>query len=88
MPPMKFNTIEEIIEDVRQGKMVIMTDDEARENEGDLVMAAGAVTPEKINFMSKFGRGLICTPMTEERARDFLSAQFAHSLHEMATPTA
>ena len=85
MRPMKFNTIEEIIEDIRQGKMVIMTDDEARENEGDLVLAAGAVTPEKINFMSKFGRGLICTPMTEERARDLgLANMVDHQTDDMS----
>ncbi|MBI4398943.1 MAG: bifunctional 3,4-dihydroxy-2-butanone-4-phosphate synthase/GTP cyclohydrolase II [Candidatus Omnitrophica bacterium] len=65
---LNFHPIEEIIADIRAGKMVIMTDDESRENEGDLVFAAQCVTPEMINFMSKFGRGLICVPMTEERA--------------------
>ncbi|MBI4970888.1 MAG: bifunctional 3,4-dihydroxy-2-butanone-4-phosphate synthase/GTP cyclohydrolase II [Candidatus Omnitrophica bacterium] len=68
---MSFNTIEEIISDIRAGKMVIMTDDESRENEGDLVFAAQCVTPEMINFMSKHGRGLICVPMTEDRANEF-----------------
>ena len=67
---MSFNTIEEIISDIRAGKMVIITDDESRENEGDLVFAAQSVTPEMINFMSKFGRGLICVPMIEERANE------------------
>lgn len=62
----KFNSIEEIIEDIRQGKMVIMTDDTDRENEGDLIFAASKVTPEKINFMMKHGRGLICAPLPEE----------------------
>jgi len=57
------------IEDIRQGKMVILTDDEDRENEGDLVMAAEKVTPAAINFMAKHGRGLICLPLTEERIR-------------------
>lgn len=64
---MKLNSIEEIIEDIRQGKMVILMDDEDRENEGDLVMAASQVRPEDINFMARYGRGLICLPMTQER---------------------
>ncbi len=59
-------TIEEAIEDIRQGRMVIMVDDEDRENEGDLVVAAEKITPELINFMAKFGRGLICLPMAPE----------------------
>ncbi|SDI94217.1 3,4-dihydroxy 2-butanone 4-phosphate synthase / GTP cyclohydrolase II [Ferrimonas sediminum] len=64
---MALNSIEEIIDDIRQGKMVILMDDEDRENEGDLIMAAEAVTPEAINFMAKYGRGLICMPMSGER---------------------
>ncbi|MGO0121757.1 bifunctional 3,4-dihydroxy-2-butanone-4-phosphate synthase/GTP cyclohydrolase II [Desulfothermobacter acidiphilus] len=64
----QFNTIEEAIADIRAGKMVIVVDDEDRENEGDLVMAAEKVTPEAINFMATYGRGLICAPLTEERA--------------------
>jgi len=64
---MKFNTIEEAIEDIKDGKMVILVDDEDRENEGDLTMAAEAITPEAINFMAKFGRGLICLSMTPGR---------------------
>ncbi len=64
---MKFNTIEETIEDIKNGKMVIFVDDEDRENEGDLLMAAEKVTPEAINFMAKFGRGLICLPATGQR---------------------
>ena len=59
--------IEETLEDVRQGKMVILVDDEDRENEGDLTMAAEKVTPEAINFMAKYGRGLICLSLTDER---------------------
>ncbi len=62
-----FNTIEEVLEDLRQGKMVIVIDDEGRENEGDLLCAAEFITPEKINFMAKEARGLICVPMQEER---------------------
>ena len=64
---MKFNTIEEAIEDIKKGKMVILVDDEDRENEGDLTMAAEKVTPEAINFMAKHGRGLICLSLTPER---------------------
>ncbi|MGE5807678.1 MAG: bifunctional 3,4-dihydroxy-2-butanone-4-phosphate synthase/GTP cyclohydrolase II [Nitrospirota bacterium] len=64
---MKFNTIEEAIEDIKKGKMVILVDDEDRENEGDLTMAAEMVTPEAINFMARFGRGLICLSLTPER---------------------
>jgi 3,4-dihydroxy 2-butanone 4-phosphate synthase/GTP cyclohydrolase II len=62
--------IEEALEDIRQGKMVILVDDEGRENEGDLTMAAEKVTPEAINFMAKYGRGLICLSLTEERLNE------------------
>lgn len=65
-----FNSIEEALEDIRNGKMVIVVDDEDRENEGDLVMAAEKVTPEVINFMAKYGRGLICVPMTAQRLKE------------------
>lgn len=64
------NTIEEAVEDIRKGKVVIVVDDENRENEGDFIAAAEKVTPEMINFMSKYGRGLICAPLTEDRCRD------------------
>jgi 3,4-dihydroxy 2-butanone 4-phosphate synthase/GTP cyclohydrolase II len=64
---MKFNTIEEAIDDIKKGKMVILVDDEDRENEGDLTMAAEMVTPEAINFMAKHGRGLICLSLTPDR---------------------
>jgi len=64
---MSFNTVEEALEDIRQGKMIVMVDDEDRENEGDLVMAAEMATPEAINFMATYGRGLICVPMTRNR---------------------
>ena len=63
---MAFSPVEEILEDIRRGKMVIVCDDEDRENEGDLTMAAERVTPEAINFMASYGRGLICVPMTSE----------------------
>lgn len=62
-----FNTIEEALEDIRQGKLVIVVDDEDRENEGDFITAARNATPELINFMSKHGRGLICAPLDEKR---------------------
>ena len=64
---MAFSTVEELIQDIRLGKMVILMDDEDRENEGDLVMAAECVRPQDINFMATYGRGLICMPMTRER---------------------
>ena len=64
---MPFAAIEEAIKDIRAGRMVIVIDDEDRENEGDLTMAAERVTPEAINFMARYGRGLICLPMTAER---------------------
>ncbi len=70
MEQFRFNTIEEAIEDIRQGKMIIMVDDEDRENEGDLVIAAEKVTPEAINFMAKYGRGLICLALTPERCEE------------------
>lgn len=65
----KFSDIEDAILDIKQGKMVIVIDDEDRENEGDLLMAAEKVTPEAINFMAKFGRGLICMPIKEDIAK-------------------
>lgn len=66
----KLNTIEEGIEDIKQGKMIIVVDDEDRENEGDFLTAARNVTPEMINFMAREGRGLICVPLTEERCNE------------------
>src|SRR5438876_2512185 len=62
-----FATVEEAVEEIGQGRMVVLVDDEDRENEGDLAMAAKKITPEAINFMAKYGRGLICLPLTEER---------------------
>ena len=64
---MSFSPVSEIIEDIRRGRMVIIVDDEDRENEGDLVMAASCVRPEDINFMARYGRGLICLTLTQER---------------------
>lgn len=67
MMKFKFNTIEEAIEDIKNGKMVVVVDDEDRENEGDLLMAAEKATPESVNFMATYGRGLICMPVIGER---------------------
>ena len=67
MSEFKLNTIDEAIEDIRQGKLIIVVDDADRENEGDFIAAAELITPEKINFMSTHGRGLICAAITEER---------------------
>ena len=66
----KLNTIEEAIEDIKQGKIVIVVDDEDRENEGDFIAAAEKVTPEMINFMTQHGRGLLCTPLLEKRCKE------------------
>lgn len=65
---MPFDSVEEALDDIRQGRMVIVADDEDRENEGDLVCAADAITPEIVNFMTRYGRGLICVALTAERA--------------------
>ena len=65
----KFNTMQEAIKDIKDGKMVILIDDEDRENEGDLTIAAEKITPEAINFMAKYGRGLICLSLTRSEER-------------------
>ncbi|MCO5242187.1 MAG: bifunctional 3,4-dihydroxy-2-butanone-4-phosphate synthase/GTP cyclohydrolase II [Chitinophagaceae bacterium] len=65
-----FNTIESAIEDIKNGKLVIVVDDEDRENEGDFITAAANATPEIINFMTKYGRGVVCAPLTEERCTE------------------
>ena len=65
--PSPFCPVEEAVEEIRNGRMIVLVDDEDRENEGDLAMAAEKITPEAINFMAKYGRGLICLPLTEER---------------------
>ncbi|MCB1844060.1 MAG: 3,4-dihydroxy-2-butanone-4-phosphate synthase, partial [Halioglobus sp.] len=66
---MSFSPIKDIIADIREGRMVIMVDDENRENEGDLLMAAEKVRPEDINYMARYGRGLICLTLTGERCK-------------------
>jgi 3,4-dihydroxy 2-butanone 4-phosphate synthase/GTP cyclohydrolase II len=81
------DTIESAIDDIRNGKMLIVVDDEDRENEGDFIIAARFATPEVINFMSKYGRGLICTALTDERCKELeLNAMVSSntSLHETA----
>ncbi|TKG96139.1 bifunctional 3,4-dihydroxy-2-butanone-4-phosphate synthase/GTP cyclohydrolase II [Puteibacter caeruleilacunae] len=70
MDQFKLNTIEEAIDDIRDGKFVIVVDDEDRENEGDFIIAAELITPEKVNFMARHGRGLICVAITEERCQE------------------
>ena len=65
--PSGFASIEEAVRAIRDGQMIIVVDDEDRENEGDLTIAAGKVTPDAINFMARYGRGLICLPMTGQR---------------------
>lgn len=83
---MKFNTIEEAIEEIKNGKMIIVVDDEDRENEGDIVIAAQKVTPEIINFMATNARGLICVPITEEKARQLgLSLMVGESEDKLKT---
>jgi 3,4-dihydroxy 2-butanone 4-phosphate synthase / GTP cyclohydrolase II len=83
----QFNTILEALEDIKAGKMVVVLDDEDRENEGDFVMAAEKITPDAVNFMATVGRGLICTPITKERAVELdleLMVRKNDSLHETA----
>ena len=84
---MELNTVEEIIEDIRQGKMVILMDDEDRENEGDIVIAAQKVRPEDINFMTKYARGLICLTLMPERCKQLnlpLMVKDNRSVHSTA----
>lgn len=81
-----FSSVEEIIDDIRHGKMVIMVDDENRENEGDLLMAAEKVRPEDINYMARYGRGLICLTMTRERCAQLRLPLMVHDTdHRHAT---
>ena len=82
---MPLATIEEAVEEIRNGRMIIIVDDEDRENEGDLVFAAEKTTPEMVNFMAIHGRGLICMPMTEERCDDLhLTQQTSDNTSSMA----
>lgn len=84
---MMFNKIEEAIEDFRQGKMVIVVDDEDRENEGDFITAAELITPEKVNFMLREGRGVLCAPITIQHARELeLPHQVEDNTSVLGTP--
>ena len=87
MEPIKLNSIEEAIQDIKDGKFVIVVDDEDRENEGDFICAAEKITPEMVNFMITHGRGVVCAPLTEERCDELqleMQAQNNTSIH--ATP--
>lgn len=81
-----FNTIEEALEEIKKGNFVVVVDDEDRENEGDLVIAAEKIAPEAINFMAKYGRGLICLPLTEERLKELkISDMISNNQETMRT---
>src|SRR5260370_17347471 len=83
---MAFASIPDAAADIREGRMIIIVDDEDRENEGDLVCAAEKVTPEMINFMARHARGLICLPLTEERCDELnLPPQVADTTSHLAT---
>ena len=87
MSEIKLNTIEEAIEDFRDGKFLIVVDDEDRENEGDFIVAAEKITPEKVNFMLTYGRGVLCAPITEERCRELdLEMQVSNNTSILETP--
>ena len=83
----KLNTIEEAIEDFREGKFLIVVDDEDRENEGDFIIAAEKITPEKVNFMMQYGRGVLCAPMSADRCRQLdLEMQVRNNTSLLGTP--
>lgn len=84
---MKINTIQEALDDFREGKFVIVVDDEDRENEGDFIIAAEKITPEKVNFMLQHGRGVLCCPITEQRCAELdLMHQVANNTSMLGTP--
>lgn len=83
----KLCSIEEALEDIKVGKFIIMVDDEDRENEGDFIIAAEHITPEKVNFMLQYGRGVLCTPMTQQRCEDLgLEMQVSNNTSLLGTP--
>ena len=87
MSDIKLDTVEEAIEEIRKGNFVVVVDDEDRENEGDLIIAAEAITVEKVNFMEKYARGLICTPLTGERCEELdLPMMVPHNTATHSTP--
>ena len=87
MEQFKLNTIEEAIADFREGKFIIVVDDEDRENEGDFIIAAEKITPEKVNFMLKEGRGVLCAPITMKRCAELeLDKQVSNNTSILGTP--
>ena len=87
MEELKLNTIEEAIADFREGKFVIVVDDEDRENEGDLIVAAEKITPEQVNFMLKHARGVLCAPITLQRCKELdLDVQVSDNTSMLGTP--
>ena len=87
MEQRKLNTVEEVLEDFRQGKVVIVVDDEDRENEGDFIVAAEKITPEIVNFMLHNGRGVLCAPLTEDRCRELdLDMMVGNNTSLLGTP--
>lgn len=87
MEKIRLNTIEEAVEDFRNGKIVIVVDDEDRENEGDLIVAAELITPEQVNFMLKHARGVLCAPITMSRCEELdLPKQVSNNTSILGTP--
>lgn len=87
MENLKLNTVEEAIEDIKEGKFVIVVDDEDRENEGDLIIAAEKIDAEKVNFMLKHARGVLCVPITMSRCKELdLPHQVSDNTSMLGTP--
>ncbi|MDR2497821.1 MAG: 3,4-dihydroxy-2-butanone-4-phosphate synthase, partial [Tannerellaceae bacterium] len=87
MTQISLNTIDEAVEDFRQGRFLIVVDDEDRENEGDFIIAAEKISPEKVNFMMTYGRGVLCAPITEERCEELeLDMQVSVNTSMLGTP--
>ncbi len=77
---MKFNTVEEALDELRAGKIILVTDDEDRENEGDFICAAEFATTENINFMAMYGKGLICMPMSQEYVKKLVFRRWCRKI--------
>ena len=87
MTHVRLNSIDEAVEDFRNGHFLIVVDDEDRENEGDFIIAAEKITPEKVNFMMTYGRGVLCAPITEERCEELeLNLQVSVNTSMLGTP--
>ena len=86
MENFKLNSIEEALDDFREGKIVIVVDDEDRENEGDFIIAAEKITPETVNFMLKNGRGVLCAPITLSRCKELQLEPQVSSEHRLQLP--